>query len=140
MEQAEFDRTCRFINALVAVEQRYGVSSASMESMLVRVSRAVGLRGQFMATPAQVQSILWDMDEDTQRLHLSVASAGNYDLNKLAQVSEMVRLVEAGKMTPDTGLERIRIIDRAGPEYGPALQALGYVLCGLAFGGIAIAS
>ena len=38
-----------------------------------------------LATPTQVQSILWDDDEDSQRLHISVARAGDFDLNKLAR-------------------------------------------------------
>jgi len=74
MDQQEFDRACRFINALVAVWQRYGVSSSAMESLLVQVAHALRLQGQFLATPTQVQSILWDDDEEGQRLHISVGN------------------------------------------------------------------
>jgi len=133
MDQQEFDRACRFINALVAVWQRYGVSSSAMESLLVQVAHALRLQGQFLATPTQVQSILWDDDEEGQRLHISVANAGDYDLNKLAQVSELVGHVESGEMTPDVGLERIRTIDRGGYEYGPAINAVAFALCGFGF-------
>ncbi len=134
MEQHDFDRACRFITALVGFVQRYGISSSSMESLLVRVAHALRLQGQFLATPNQVQSILWDDDADSQRLHISVARAGDYDLNKLAQVSELVGQVMSGDTTPDVGLERIRTIDRAGQEYGPGLEAAAFVLCGLGFG------
>jgi len=134
MEQKDFDQACRFLYALVAVVQRYGVSSSGMESLLVRVAHALRLQGQFLATPTQVQSILWDEDEDGQRLHISVASAGNYDLNKLVQISELVGSVESGATTPADGLVRIRVIDRAGEEYGPGLNAVAFVMCGLGFG------
>jgi len=134
MEQQDFDRACRFINALVAVVQRYGVSSSAMESLLVRMAHALRLQGQFLATPTQVQSILWADDEEGQRLHISVTRAGNYDLNKLAQISELVGRVESGDMTPEDGLVRIRVIDRAGQEYGPGLNAAAFALCGLGFG------
>ena len=134
MEQEGFDRACRFLNALVAAEQSYGVSSTEMESMLVRVAHALHIQGQFLATPTQVQSILWDDDEDGQRLHISVARAGDFDLNKLAQISELVEHVVSGEITPDIGLSRIRAIKRAGPEYGPAINAMAFVLCGLGFG------
>ena len=30
MEQKDFDQACRFLNALVAVVQRYGVSSSAI--------------------------------------------------------------------------------------------------------------
>ena len=134
MEQKDFDQACRFLYALVAVVQRYGVSSSAMESLLVRVAHALRLQGQFHATPTQVQSILWDDDEDRQRLHISVVSAGNYDLNKMVQIGELVESVESGATTPADGLARIRVIDRAGPEYGPGLNAVAFALCGLGFG------
>ena len=114
--------------------QRYGVSSSSMEKMLARVAHALRLRGQFLATPAQVQSILWDLHGDNQRQHLSAAKAGSYDLNKLAQVSEMLGGVLSGNVKPDAGLERILEIDRVEPEYGPWLNGLAFVFCGLGFG------
>jgi len=134
MQEQEFERNCRFLDALVAAMQRYGVSSASMESSLAHVARTLHLEGQFLATPTQVQSIIWDADEDRQRLHISVSSAGNYDLTKLAQLSELVGQVESGETTPDAGLDRIRAIDRAGPEYGAWQDAVAFVLCGVGFG------
>jgi len=134
MREQEFDRACRFLDALVATVQRYGVSSSAMESLLARVAQSLHLQGQFLATPTQVQSIIWDADEGRQRLHISVSSAGNYDLTKLAQISELVGQVESGDTNPDAGLDRIRAIDRAGPEYGPWLDAAAFALCGSAFG------
>lgn len=133
MQEQNFDQACRFIDALVAALQRYGVSSSAMESLLARVARALHLRGEFLATPAQVQSILWD-EEDRQRLHISVASAGNYDLTKLAQLSELIGEIESGSTTPGAGLDRIRAIDRGGPPYGPGVNAVAFALCGLGFG------
>jgi len=134
MQEQDFDRACRFLDALVAAVQRYGVSSSAMESLLVRVARALHLQGQFLATPTQVQSIIWDEDEDRQRLHIAVSNAGDYDLTKLAQISELVGTVESGDTTPDAGLDRIRAIDRTSPEYGPVVNALAFALCGLGFG------
>jgi len=134
MQEQEFERNCRFLDALVAAMQRYGVSSASMESSLAHVARTLHLEGQFLATPTQVQSIIWDADEDRQRLHISVSSAGNYDLTKLAQLSELVGQVESGETPPDAGLDRIRAIDRAGPEYSAWQDAVAFALCGVGFG------
>lgn len=132
--QQDFDRACRFIEALVTAVQRYGVSSSSMESLLARAAQALHVRGQFLATKIQVQSILWEGDEDRQRLHIAVSSGGDYDMTKLAQINELVRHVESGDATPEAGVDRLRAIDSAGPEYGPALDAVAFVLCGLAFG------
>ena len=133
MKEQDFDRACRFLDALAASMQRYGVSSHTMELQLVRTARALHLQGQFLATPTQVQSILSD-DEDHQRLHMSASSAGNYDMTKLSQLAELVTQVESGETTPEDGLVRVRAIDRAGPEYGPGMDAMAYALCGLGFG------
>jgi len=134
MQQQDFDRACRFLDALVADVQRYGVSSSAMQSMLVHVARALNLQGQFLATPTQVQSIIWDEEEDRQRLHISVSNAGDYDLTKLALISELVATVESGETTPDAGLDRLRAIRRTSPEYGPVVNGVAFALCGLGFG------
>ena len=133
VEQKDFHQACRFLDALVPVVQRYGVSSSAMESLLVRVAHALRVQGQFLATPTQVQSILWDDDKNRQRLHISLASAGNYDLKKQVQISELVESVESGATTPADGLARIPVIDRAGPEYGPGVTAVAFVMCGAGF-------
>ncbi len=133
MQNEDFDRACRFLDALAPAMQRYGVASSSMESLLERVGRALRVRGEFLATPTQVQSILWRPDDEGQRLHIAVSSAGNYDLTKLAQIYELVGHIEAGNIGSDEGLNRLRAIDGAGPQYGPWLDAAAFVLCGIGF-------
>jgi len=130
---ADLDQACRFLNALVPAIQRYGISSSAMESQLARVASALHVRGQFLATPTEVQSILWEGEDDLQRIHISVVNAGDYDLTKLSEVSELVAHVESGDTTPDAGLERLRAIHDASPENGPWLDAVAFVLCGLGF-------
>ena len=130
----EFERACRFLNALVPAIQRYGISSSAMEAQMAQVAGALNVRGQFLATPTQVQSILQEGDEDLQRIHISVVNGGDYDLTKLSKISELVTQVESGETTPDAGLERLRTIDAAPPENGPWLDAVAFVLCGLGFG------
>jgi uncharacterized membrane protein YjjP (DUF1212 family) len=134
MQDEDFDRACRFLNTLVVAAQCYGVSSSAIESLLARAARAVHVRAEFLVTPTQVQSILWEGDDDRQRLHISVSSAGNYDMTKLSQISELVGELESGSTTPGAGLDRLRAIDRADPEYGPGLDAVAFALCGIGFG------
>lgn len=134
MLEQDFDRACRFLIALVGAVQRHGVSSSGMESVLARVAQALHLQGQFVATPTQVQSIIRDVDDDRERLHISVSSAGNYDLAKMADLSELTRQIESGSTTPGAGLDRIRAIDRDVPPYGPGVNAVAFALCGLSFG------
>ena len=133
-EEEDFNRACRFLYSLVAAVQRYGVSSSVMQSELAQVARALHLRGQFLATPTQVQSILWKHDEDSQRLHVSVSNSGDYDLSRLAQVHELEAKVKTGDVGPEAGLDRLRAIADADSEYAPWLSAGAFALCGCGFG------
>ena len=134
MQQQNFEQATRFLDALVADVQRYGVSSSAMQSMLVEVAHALNLQGQFLATPTQVQSIIWDEDDDRQRLHISVSNSGDYDLTRLTLISELVEGVKSGTVSPEAGLDRLRDIRQTSPEYSPAVNALAFALCGLGFG------
>lgn len=89
-----------------------------------------------MATPSHVATVLWRDDENPQRLRFSSTRSGNYDLGKLAKLRELGDQVEAGFIPPGKGLERLRAITQAAPEYGPAITALAYMLCGVGFAGI----
>lgn len=134
MQNEDFARAYRFLDSLAAAMQRYGVSSSAMESLLSQVARGLRVRGEFLATPTQVQSILWNEDDENQRVHISVSSAGSYDLTKLSQLAELAEQVKSGDIAPDVGLDRLRAIEAAGPQYGPWLDAMAFVLCGLGFG------
>jgi len=52
--RSDFDESCRFIDALVDAAQSYGVSSRTMLVYFSRVVKALGLKGEFIATPNNV--------------------------------------------------------------------------------------
>jgi uncharacterized membrane protein YjjP (DUF1212 family) len=133
VQDEDFDAACRFLNALAASMQRYGVSSRAMEWQLEAVARGLNLQSEFRATPTQIESILWREGEDGQRLHVVVSSAGNYDLTRLVQLTELARQVEAGTVTTTAGWNRLQAIDGAKPRFGPWLDAVAFSLCGLGF-------
>ncbi|HSF15095.1 MAG TPA: threonine/serine exporter family protein [Vicinamibacteria bacterium] len=109
------------------------MSSRSMESLLARVARALHVRGDFQATPTQVLSIIWT-DENRQRLHVTVPSAGNYDLTKLAQITELAGQVSSGAITARVGWDRLRALEGDVSRYPPWLDAVGFALCAVGFG------
>ncbi len=132
-EKGSFEESCLFIEALVQVSQLYGVSSHAMVTSFSRITKALGLNGEFIATPSYVQTILWGEDDHQQRVHLAVSRSGNYDLAKLARVSKLAELVETGSIRPTEGLERLQDIMLADDEYGPLENALAFMLCAAAF-------
>ena len=132
-KQDDFNEASRFIEELVRASQLYGVSSRVMVGSLSRAVRALGLHGDFLATPNYVQTVLWGEDHHQQRVHLSVSRSGNFNLAKLARVSKLTKQVEAGSVRPAEGLERLREIVLAPDAYGPLLAALAFVFSGAAF-------
>ncbi len=131
--RGDFNEACRFIEELVRASQLYGVSSRGMVASLSRIVKALGLHGEFLATPNYVHTVLWGEDEHQQRVHLAVSRSGNFDLAKLTRVSKLTRQVEAGSIRPAEGLARLREIVLAPDEYGPLLNALAFMVSGAAF-------
>ena len=85
-KELQFNEACHFIEVLV---------------------KAVGLHGEFLATPNYVQTILWGEDEGQQQVHLAVSRSGNYDLGKLDKVTKVAVQVERGLTKPDENLALI---------------------------------
>lgn len=139
-EHGSFDAACQFVKELAKATQRYGVSSHQMTEYLARVSRAVDLSGEFVATPNHVVIVLWRGDESRQRVYSFGARSGNFNLARLARVKNLVNEVEAGSISPGKALERLQEIGRSRAEYGAVLNALAFVLCGAGFAGILRAS
>lgn len=125
-----FDEACRFVIQLGTAAHGYGVASFRLESYLSRVTQALGLRGEFMATPAYINFILWRHGETQQHDHFARMSAPGFDMAKLAQVAELVNEVEARALSLREGEASLDRIDKQPPPYGRSLVALGYVLCG----------
>ena len=135
-EDGSFDAACRFMKDLARATQTYGVSSHEMVEYLVGVSRAVGLTGEFATTPNYVVMSLWRGDESHRRVYAFAARTGNFNLAKLTRVTELVNDVEAGSVSLERAPQRLQEIDRGGAEYGSALNALAFVLCGAGFAAV----
>lgn len=76
----DFNEASRFIEELVRALQLNGVSSRSLVGSLSRAVRALGLHGEFLATPDYFQTVLWGEDAHQQRVHLAVWRSGKFNL------------------------------------------------------------
>lgn len=132
-QHVDFKEASGFIDALVKATQSYGVASRAVVVTLSRVVKALGLNGEFIATPNYVQTVLWGDDEHQQSIHLAVSRSGDFNLAKLAQVTRLTQEVEAGAVRPVEAVKRLSEIRRAPDAYGPKLTALAFMLCAASF-------
>ena len=98
-EPHAFDESCRLIIELGTVAHGYGVSSIRLEAYLTRVTRALGLQGEFIVTPSDINFIFSREADARQHSHFSRMAASSFDMAKLAQVGELVDQVEAGTLS-----------------------------------------
>jgi uncharacterized membrane protein YjjP (DUF1212 family) len=132
-EPRAFDESCRLIIELGTVAHGYGVSSIRLEAYLTRVTRALGLYGEFIVTPSDINFIFSREADARQHSHLSRMAASSFDMAKLAQVGELVDQVEAGTLSMEESVSRLKSIGEQPPIYGRWLVALGYALSSAGF-------
>jgi uncharacterized membrane protein YjjP (DUF1212 family) len=132
-EPHAFDESCRLIIELGTVTHGYGVSSIRLEAYLTRVTRALGLHGEFIVTPSDINFIFSREADARQHSHFSRMAAPSFDMAKLAQVGELVDQVEAGTLSMEECVSRLTSVNQQPPIYGRWLVALGYVLSGVGF-------
>ena len=132
-EPDAFDESCQLIIELGTVTHGYGVSSIRLEAYLTRVTRALGLHGEFIVTPSDINFIFSRQADARQHSHFSRMAASSFDLAKLAQVGELVDQVEAGTLSMEESVSLLKSVSEQPPIYGRWLVALGYALSGAGF-------
>jgi uncharacterized membrane protein YjjP (DUF1212 family) len=116
----------RFVLELARAMHEYGTPAHRLERALASVAERLGLTAVFFSTPT---SIMVGMGELTdQQVHLLRVEPGEPNLGKLADLSDIVREVVDGSVTPIDGLRHIRAL-KAQPHRWPAwLVLLAFVL------------
>jgi uncharacterized membrane protein YjjP (DUF1212 family) len=133
MSDPVFDDTCSFIVKLGTTAQGYGVSSSRLESYLSRVTKALGLRGDFLVTPEKIDSVLWRDGDERQRVNVTRIPHAGLSMAGVAQVEELVDRVESGAVSVEEGSTRLAEIDQMPMPFGPLAIAASFGLIGAGF-------
>jgi uncharacterized membrane protein YjjP (DUF1212 family) len=104
----------------------YGTPAHRLEDVLARVSKRLGLAGQFFATPTSLFAAFGRVEE--QRMHLLRLDPGETDLERLVEVDRIGGEVIAGRLTPDAGSARIELAQSRPGRYGPVVHTLAFAL------------
>lgn len=128
----DYKQTCQFIDELGNAAHQYGASSFRLESLLCRVTAALGLHGNFLVTPGVVDSVLWREEDERQRIRINREEAG-LNMAKLEQVAELVEEIEGGDVSVEDGVARLDTIDKSPAPFGPLMTAISFGLIGAGF-------
>lgn len=106
-----------------------GSPAHRLESAMQIMADRLGLRAEFFSTPTSLIVSLGDGSK--QQTFLARSDPGSANLSKLADLTDVMDELAAGKIDPEQADERVRAIDSAPPRYGWALQLLGFVAIAL---------
>ena len=138
-EQASFEDTCHFIIKLGLAAHNYGSTSPALEAYLSRLTATLGYSGTFISTPNAVVFAFQESEGQWQQLHLVTKPGTGSNLDKLAQVGDIVDSIEAGEISVSDASVRLDEIAKTPLPWGKIANLLSYAFCGcglaILFGG-----
>ena len=115
-----------FVLELARALHEYGTPSHRLEAALETVATRLGLTAEFFTTPTSIMVGFGDLVE--QRVHLIRVEPGAPNLGHLAQVSDIVRDVIDGTVSPAEGLQRLHAVKSQPRRWPTWLRLLAFVL------------
>ncbi|RLV59102.1 threonine/serine exporter family protein [Parashewanella curva] len=132
MNDHEFRIKRKFIIKLGKALHKFGTPAYRLEAHLTKVSRSLGLEGNFVISPTSMTFVLHHHDEHEYN-HLARVKPGELDLGSLARTDELVDELISGQRNLDEALDRLdEIADKPNP-YGTALTWLAFTVSAAAF-------
>ncbi|MFK7817587.1 MAG: threonine/serine exporter ThrE family protein [Planctomycetaceae bacterium] len=127
----------QFIVAVARALHLYGTPSHQLEETLAKISRELNLESQFLVTPTSIMMSVGEVPK--QLTFLERVDGGETNLEKLNQLSLIIRRVVAGKTSTQAAVAEVKSLNDAPSEYGTGFMTCAYTLaCGTSaifFGG-----
>ncbi|WP_133408224.1 threonine/serine ThrE exporter family protein [Parashewanella tropica] len=132
MNDYEFRIKRKFIIKLGKALHKFGTPAYRLEAHLTKVSRSLGLEGNFVISPTSMTFVLHH-NEDQEYNHLARVKPGELDLGALARTDELVDELISGQRNLDEALERLDDIANKPNPYGTVLTWIAFTLSSAAF-------
>jgi len=133
MEPAEFRMKTRFVVKLGRALHECGASSERVERHLNNVTRMLGLNGSFLLSPTTFTCAFWQEDELDQLVHIERFEPADHNMGRLWEIDRLVERIAAGELGLAEGLEDLKLLTTAPPNYSTAMNALAWALIGGSF-------
>lgn len=131
LTEAEFEQNSQFLILMVKLAYCYGVATDRLVNYFAWLpSSTLGLQGEISVSPPFLILGLWRPTDTQQHTFMVRLPAISYDMNKLAQIGELMNLFQKGQVPVVEAIARLKQIDALPAIYGRGMEALGYALCG----------
>ncbi len=135
-----------FVLELARALHEYGTPAHRLEVALQNVATRLGLRAEFFTTPTSIMVGFGELSD--QKVHLLRVEPSAPNLGHLAQISDIIRGVVDGTITPGEGLRQLHAVKAQPARWPTWLVLLAFVLSSAAvacflkvrLGDVAIAS
>ncbi len=130
----EFKQTCRFVAQMVVQAHRYGASYVRLRRIsLLNCHACLEFRGEMLAAaPFAFFEFRQSANAEPYRLTYRLSET-SFNLTKLSNLGALVSDLEAGNISVDQGVARLKQIDSLPVPYKNSTVALAYSLCGAGF-------
>ncbi|QIR15057.1 threonine/serine ThrE exporter family protein [Shewanella aestuarii] len=125
-----FDEAWHFIVKVGLAFHRYGSTAGRLEFFLRQLSEKFGYEGVFKSTPSEIIFGLRETPNSPQRLEFITTPGSGVDLDKLAQLGDLLTEFDAGHLSLDDFHARLNSIDKTPPPWGPFATLLSYAIVG----------
>ncbi len=115
-----------FVLELARALHEYGTPAHRLEVDLQTVATRLGLTAEFFTTPTSIMVGFGEISD--QRVHLLRVEPSAPNLGHLAQVSDIIRHVVDGTVTPAEGLRQLHALKEQAPRWPTWLVLLAFVL------------
>jgi uncharacterized membrane protein YjjP (DUF1212 family) len=115
-----------FVLELARALHEYGLPAHRLEVALETVAIRLGLTAEFFSTPTSIMVGFGDLAD--QRVHLLRVEPGEQNLGNLAQLSDIVREVVDGTISPADGLRQLRAVKAQTARWPTWLVLMAFVL------------
>lgn len=125
-EQREYRLAFEFIEKLARALHRYGYTAPHLEDALTAVSKRLGIRGEFFASPTAIFATL--ESKDIVNTFLIRVEPGGVNLDKLSRLDRLTHDVADGTLDPVAASRMIDEIRTTPPRYRGKASVLGAVI------------
>ena len=129
--EVPFEDAWKFIKKVGIAAHNYGATATRLESFLVGLSKSFGYQGVFRSNPSGIVFAIWESPELPQRVEMIDTATPDLNLDKLAQLGDLLNAYNTGKISLTETSTRIDKIEEAPLPWGKFVTLLSYAFVGV---------
>lgn len=134
--KVSFEVACNFVIKFGVAAHSYGCSTPLLESLLNKLIISFGYKGTFQSTPDEIVFVFQPEQGKQQRIHIEKMSGSTTDMDKLAQVGDLINSLVSKKISVTEALAGLDEISKTPVSWGHIAIAFSYIGVGAGIAGV----